>query len=122
MNYSEFLDIRNITSIYEVKIYPAPNFDLESHFKNGTDNYVYFVNWKKKLQDHLVDHVPLDAVIPVTIVYLLILILGFFGNITTCMVIFKSPSLRNGTNYYLFNLAISDVIISVIGKNPFIIL
>ncbi|XP_051172733.1 neuropeptides capa receptor-like [Leptopilina boulardi] len=33
----------------------------------------------------------------------------------TCIVIIKSPSLRNVTNYYLFNLAISDLLLLISG-------
>ncbi|KAE9549311.1 hypothetical protein FO519_007477 [Halicephalobus sp. NKZ332] len=43
---------------------------------------------------------------PTVFMYGLILVLGFFGNICTCVVIAKNKSMQNPTNYYLFSLAI----------------
>uniref|UniRef100_A0A1A9ZK40 G-protein coupled receptors family 1 profile domain-containing protein n=1 Tax=Glossina pallidipes TaxID=7398 RepID=A0A1A9ZK40_GLOPL len=58
---------------------------------------------------------PLEIVIPLTIIYSLIFITGFIGNISTCVVIRKNRSLHTATNYYLFSLAISDFLLLVSG-------
>ncbi|VDM47066.1 unnamed protein product [Toxocara canis] len=56
-----------------------------------------------------------SIVAPTVVVYVLILILGLFGNICTCTVIARNSSMHNPTNYYLFSLAISDLLILVMG-------
>uniref|UniRef100_A0AC34QSJ7 G-protein coupled receptors family 1 profile domain-containing protein n=1 Tax=Panagrolaimus sp. JU765 TaxID=591449 RepID=A0AC34QSJ7_9BILA len=53
--------------------------------------------------------------IPTVFVYSVILILGLFGNIFTCIVIAKNKSMHNPTNYYLFSLAISDLLMLILG-------
>uniref|UniRef100_A0AC34QSL5 G-protein coupled receptors family 1 profile domain-containing protein n=1 Tax=Panagrolaimus sp. JU765 TaxID=591449 RepID=A0AC34QSL5_9BILA len=55
--------------------------------------------------------------IPTVFVYSVILILGLFGNIFTCIVIAKNKSMHNPTNYYLFSLAISDLLMLILGKS-----
>lgn len=115
MNYSEFVNIKN-TSDYDISIVPASEIGLDSEFENITDKYMYLVNLTRDLQDALIDNVFYDIAVPVSFLYLLVLILGVFGNVTTCIVIIKSSLLRNATNYYLFNLAVSDLILLIIGK------
>ncbi|CAG0878548.1 unnamed protein product, partial [Darwinula stevensoni] len=58
---------------------------------------------------------PLDEAIPVTILYILIFFTGVTGNLCTCFVIARNPHMRTATNYYLFNLAVSDLLFLVIG-------
>lgn len=59
---------------------------------------------------------PLTVVLPVTICYALIFIAGVLGNVITCAVISRNKSMHTATNYYLFNLAISDLILLLSGK------
>ncbi|CAO4368057.1 unnamed protein product [Caenorhabditis nigoni] len=54
-------------------------------------------------------------VIPTVIIYGTIFLLGLFGNICTCIVIAANKSMHNPTNYYLFSLAISDIIALILG-------
>jgi hypothetical protein len=58
---------------------------------------------------------PLATVIPMTIVYALILVTGVIGNFTTCVVIVRNKYMHTATNYYLFSLAISDLLLLVLG-------
>ena len=58
---------------------------------------------------------PLSTVIPMTIVYALILITGVIGNIITCLVIARNRYMHTATNFYLFSLAISDLLLLVLG-------
>ncbi|XP_060817022.1 neuropeptides capa receptor-like [Bombus pascuorum] len=60
-------------------------------------------------------YLPLKMVIPLTIAYVTIFVTGIFGNVTTCIVIIRNPSMHTATNYYLFSLAISDLILLVLG-------
>ncbi|XP_005997416.1 neuromedin-U receptor 1 isoform X2 [Latimeria chalumnae] len=53
--------------------------------------------------------------IPVCTTYLFIFVIGAFGNILTCTVIIKNKIMRTPTNYYLFSLAISDLLVLLLG-------
>lgn len=59
---------------------------------------------------------PLEVAIPLTIVNVLIFVTGLVGNISVCVVIIKHPALHTATNYYLFNLAISDLTLLIFGE------
>ena len=52
-----------------------------------------------------------------TFVYSLIFITGLFGNICTCIVIARNSYMHTATNYYLFSLAVSDMLTLIFGKN-----
>ncbi|XP_062401002.1 neuromedin-U receptor 2 [Sardina pilchardus] len=53
--------------------------------------------------------------LPVALTYLLIFIVGVGGNLLTCTVIAKHRKMRTPTNMYLFSLAVSDLLVLVIG-------
>ncbi|KAL4715580.1 hypothetical protein ACJJTC_009206 [Scirpophaga incertulas] len=57
----------------------------------------------------------LYIVLPITIIYSLIFVIGLFGNMLTCYVIVRNKSLHTATNYYLFSLAISDLLLLISG-------
>lgn len=59
---------------------------------------------------------PLTVVLPVTICYAFIFVAGVLGNVITCAVISRNKSMHTATNYYLFNLAISDLILLLSGE------
>ena len=59
---------------------------------------------------------PLTTVIPMTLVYTFILATGVIGNICTCIVIYSNRYMHTATNYYLFSLAVSDLLLLVLGK------
>lgn len=61
---------------------------------------------------------PLELVIPFTIVYAVIFLTGVIGNISTCIVIAKNKSMHTATNYYLFSLAVSDMLLLISGLPP----
>lgn len=58
---------------------------------------------------------PLYIVLPITIIYSVIFITGLLGNIFTCIVIVRNKSMHTATNYYLFSLAISDLLLLISG-------
>ena len=58
---------------------------------------------------------PLFVVVPITIIYISIFLTGTIGNISTCIVIARNKSMHTATNYYLFSLAISDLLLLVSG-------
>lgn len=59
---------------------------------------------------------PLEVAIPLTVVNVLIFVTGLVGNISVCVVIIRHPALHTATNYYLFNLAVSDLTLLIFGE------
>lgn len=57
----------------------------------------------------------LQIIIPLSFVYLAIFFAGILGNVSTCVVISRNRSMHTATNFYLFSLAISDLILLVCG-------
>ncbi|XP_062903355.1 neuromedin-U receptor 1 [Mobula hypostoma] len=53
--------------------------------------------------------------IPACVTYLCIFLVGSVGNALTCFVIAKHKIMRTPTNYYLFSLAISDLLVLIVG-------
>ncbi|XP_051555255.1 neuromedin-U receptor 1-like [Myxocyprinus asiaticus] len=53
--------------------------------------------------------------LPVCITYVLIFVVGVLGNGLTCIVITRHRVMRTTTNYYLFSLAISDLLVLLLG-------
>ncbi|XP_013773449.1 pyrokinin-1 receptor-like [Limulus polyphemus] len=57
----------------------------------------------------------LPLVISMTVLYTVILLTGVVGNICTCLVIARNKYMHTATNYYLFSLSISDVLLLILG-------
>lgn len=51
-----------------------------------------------------------------TILYAGTFIAGIVGNAIVCIVIIRHSSMHTATNYYLFSLAVSDLIYLLFGK------
>lgn len=60
----------------------------------------------------------LYIVLPITVIYIVIFFTGLIGNISTCVVIARNKSMHTATNYYLFSLAVSDLLLLVFGLPP----
>lgn len=52
-----------------------------------------------------------------TVIYIIIFITGILGNVVTCIVIAKNKSMHTAVNYYLFSLAVSDLLLLISGKS-----
>ncbi|XP_065361469.1 neuropeptides capa receptor [Calliphora vicina] len=76
-------------------------------FNCSREDYIQFILGPQKL--------PLYKSLLITILYGGIFITGFFGNVLVCMVIFKHSTMHTATNYYLFSLAVSDLIYLTLG-------
>ncbi|KAK9505560.1 hypothetical protein O3M35_009582 [Rhynocoris fuscipes] len=57
-------------------------------------------------------------VIAMTVLYSLIFLTGVIGNVSTCIVIARNRHMHTATNYYLFSLAISDLLLLISGLPP----
>ena len=58
---------------------------------------------------------PLYIVVPITVIYVVILLTGLVGNVSTCVVIARNKYMHTATNYYLFSLAVSNLLLLVTG-------
>ena len=61
-------------------------------------------------------HINWSTLLPLSIIYSIFLIVGVFGNLSTCIVIISNEYMRTATNVYLLNLAIADIATLVISK------
>ncbi|KAM4605312.1 neuromedin-U receptor 1-like [Polymixia lowei] len=52
---------------------------------------------------------------PVCVAFLAIFVVGALGNALTCAVIVRYDVMRTPTNYYLFSLAVSDLLVLLLG-------
>jgi len=50
-------------------------------------------------------------------VYCVIFLTGVAGNVCTCVVIVRNKRMHTATNYYLFSLAVSDLLTLVLGQS-----
>ena len=62
----------------------------------------------------------LGSVGVLTFVYALIFVTGISGNVCTCVVIARNQYMHTATNYYLFSLAVSDMLTLVFGRFTFL--
>uniref|UniRef100_A0A8C6WEE7 Neuromedin U receptor 1a n=1 Tax=Neogobius melanostomus TaxID=47308 RepID=A0A8C6WEE7_9GOBI len=53
--------------------------------------------------------------LPVCLIYLVIFLIGVMGNVLTCTVIVRNKVMWTPTNYYLFSLAVSDLLVLLLG-------
>ncbi|KAL8623206.1 hypothetical protein ACOMHN_048329 [Nucella lapillus] len=58
------------------------------------------------------------SAILLSIIYGLIFLTGSLGNISTCIVIVRNSCMQTTTNYYLFSLALSDLLLLFFGLPP----
>uniref|UniRef100_A0A8B9QE11 Neuromedin U receptor 2 n=1 Tax=Apteryx owenii TaxID=8824 RepID=A0A8B9QE11_APTOW len=81
---------------------------LQEHFRrylNSTEDYLAFLCGPKR--SHLF--------LPMALVYTLIFVVGVVGNFLVCLVIIKHRNMKTPTNYYLFSLAVSDLLMLFFG-------
>lgn len=65
--------------------------------------------------EHICPLLPLRILIPVTAVCLALLVLGVAGNVLTVVVMGRCRELRNTTSLYLGSLAVSDLVLLLLG-------
>ena len=81
-------------------------------------------NFTKSVRDYLKSGIEEDeisrrdslyVVLPISIIYITIFFTGLIGNVSTCVVIARNKSMHTATNYYLFSLAVSDLLLLISG-------
>ena len=55
----------------------------------------------------------METILIYSMAYSLVFVFGFIGNILVILVIVRTPSLKNATNYFIFSLAVADVLVNV---------
>jgi neuromedin U receptor 1 len=78
-----------------------------SHFDCSEEEMLWWLMGSRRL--------PLKEIVPISIVLLVIFLTGVVGNVCVCVVIVKHPGLHTATNYYLFSLAVSDLLLLMFG-------
>nr|CAI5866371.1 unnamed protein product [Callosobruchus analis] len=82
----------------------------ENHTDVVSDPWEYIsCHWGPQVQE-------MGIAVSMTVINCIIFVSGLLGNIIVCIVITKHPSLNSPTDYYLLNLAISDVTLLVFGE------
>lgn len=59
---------------------------------------------------------PLKEIIPMSVFLIVIFLTGVIGNVSVCIVIARHPAMHTATNYYLFSLALSDLLLLLFGE------
>jgi hypothetical protein len=103
-------DLADKLDIFNASVLLVFSPELASNFTNSPD----LINATVKNEVGYRD--PLSIILPISICYLLIFITGILGNVVTCIVIATNKTMHTATNYYLFNLAVSDFLVLVFGK------
>ncbi|KAK8762803.1 hypothetical protein V5799_025924 [Amblyomma americanum] len=67
------------------------------------------------LSDGSEEEEPLTTVVAMTVVYAVILVTGVTGNVCTCIVIARNRYMHTATNFYLFSLSVSDLLLLLLG-------
>ncbi|XP_077122497.1 neuromedin-U receptor 2 isoform X1 [Ranitomeya variabilis] len=96
-------DLQNINSTWPGSTLSSDNSFLR--YLNSTEEYLAHLCGPKRSRLSL----------PMTLVYAVIFLVGVSGNMLVCLVILKHHNMRTPTNYYLFSLAVSDLLVLLIG-------
>ena len=119
------MDIHNATMTSKITAvnvtFPVHNMhQVDLNSDNSTTNATNVMDNYSEEMDLLlhmgVRYRDLISVTILLIVYSLIFVSGTVGNVCTCIVIVKNQYMHTSTNFYLFSLAISDVLILLFGK------
>ncbi|XP_022823798.1 neuropeptides capa receptor-like isoform X1 [Spodoptera litura] len=78
-----------------------------SHFDCSEEEMLWWLMGSRRL--------PLKEIVPISIVLVVIFLTGVIGNACVCVVIVRHPGLHTATNYYLFSLAVSDLLLLLFG-------
>ncbi|XP_037937128.1 neuropeptides capa receptor-like [Teleopsis dalmanni] len=84
-----------------------PCSPFSKHFNCTPEEYLTYLQGPQRL--------PLHTVLLVTIIFGVIFITSVLGNVLVCVVIVRHSTLHTATNYYLFSLAVSDLLYLLFG-------
>jgi len=112
MNSNSALETTLITDIELVKM-DCPGGNLTTvYLKNGSQ-------WNLNAFLSVVfmgpSRIPMEDLLPITVLYILLIVLGLAGNVITFGVIIRNSSMHTATNFYLLSMAFSDFIFILLG-------
>ncbi|XP_053945382.1 melanopsin-like [Anastrepha ludens] len=83
----------------------------------STENLTDLLNTAQLNQTYELPHqqLSMSVLITLTVFYAIIFIAGVLGNLITCIVISRNKFMHTATNFYLFNLAVSDLLLLLSG-------
>lgn len=94
-----------------------PNETQEQFYKRCTN--LSFFDCSEEEMLRLVmgpQRLPLQEIVPISVVLVVIFLTGVAGNAAVCVVIVRQPAMHTATNYYLFSLALSDLLLLLFGE------
>ena len=92
-----------------IKVYESDNKICKVMTLKNLSNVSEDENISVLIQEILGDsHINYESLFFLTIIYSIFLVVGVFGNLSTCIVILTNEYMRTATNVYLFNLAIAE--------------
>ena len=77
------------------------------------ENYDYYYSQNMSYMEVPLIRQPVHMIIIFSIAYGLVFIFAVVGNFLVIAVIFKTPAMRNVTNYFILNLALADILVAV---------
>ena len=89
--------------------------DTKSPDGGGKDKGEFEDVWEYLEKRMYPRHDGLPIVIAITIIYTILFTTGIVGNVCTCIVIARNKFMHTATNYYLFNLAVADLLLLTTG-------
>lgn len=93
---------------------PFQQGDNNSTFSDVASNSSGVLYDEVEEEEHQLIH-GMAMTVAMTVIYMLITVTGVLGNVATCIVIVRNRIMHTATNYYLFSLAISDLLLLGIG-------
>lgn len=99
----EFLRINESTADFHQRCMNLSTFDCSE------DEMLWLMMGPRRL--------PLQKIVPISVMLLVIFLTGVVGNVAVCAVIVRHPAMHTATNYYLFSLALSDLLLLLFGKD-----
>ena len=111
---------RNVTEKLQHAIAASiANLNITTKYRNVVDSHSDSDSYEDtniaNFVEDLVLRDSLYIVVPLTVLYSFILIAGILGNLINCWVITKIKRMHTTTNYYLFSLSVSDLLLLTSG-------
>ena len=119
-NYLKNLNLSNTNNFsdYVVRNYAKMLFSTNSttQFDDNVNNYEMNSDVISKSHSFSAAN-SMVVLIVLTVIYVIIFVLGVLGNVITCIVIAKNKSMHTAVNFYLFSLAVSDLLLLLSGES-----